>query len=137
DDHTGKELFSDEVSTTTKSGFEQDGINTISFAPLDVDTAAAMTRVWYSGDTITEFDVVFNSNREFGVDPDGEGPRTIDEFDLQAIATHEAGHALGLMDLEDSDYSEMTMYYSSDPGSTIKISLESGDIAGLHELYGE
>ncbi|KXB01825.1 hypothetical protein AKJ41_00205 [candidate division MSBL1 archaeon SCGC-AAA259O05] len=47
DDHTSKELFSDEVSTTTKSGFEQDGTNTISFAPLDVDTAAASNPILF------------------------------------------------------------------------------------------
>lgn len=139
DAETTKELFSDDVTLTSASGFARDGVSAISFAPLGRITAAAEARVWYdeSSGTITEFDVVFNSRRDYGVDPDGEGPETIAEFDLRAIATHEAGHALGLKDLTDSDLPEMTMYCRSEPGSTIKISLEDGDIAGIHELYGK
>ncbi len=57
-------------------------------------------------------------------------------MDIRNIATHEAGHTLVLSDLYQGRYAGMTMYGYSEYGEVKKISLESGDIAGLHKLYG-
>ncbi|KXB09510.1 hypothetical protein AKJ46_00265 [candidate division MSBL1 archaeon SCGC-AAA833K04] len=126
-------------STTDKSGFHRDGESVISFAPLEETGAAGKTRMWYDEETksVLEFDIVLNSRVEWGIDPDGEGPETISGFDIRNITTHEAGHALVLLDVSDEDYGHLTMYYQSEPGSAVKISLESGDINGLRALYGE
>jgi len=73
----------------------------------------------------------------WGVDPVKEDQDKIKAFDIQNIATHEFGHAIGLDDLYDSLYRELTMYGYSSKGETIKCSLEEGDIAGAQELYNE
>ncbi|KXB08099.1 hypothetical protein AKJ58_00930 [candidate division MSBL1 archaeon SCGC-AAA385D11] len=136
---TSVELFDDNILTTDKSGFQEDGDNVISFAPLEETGVAAETRIWYDEETknVLEFDIVLNSTVEWGIDPDGEGPEKISAFDVRNIVTHEAGHTLILLDITDEDYAHLTMYHQSEPGSTLKISLENGDIEGLHELYGE
>lgn len=137
DAHTSVELFDNTVSTTTESGFNQDGQNVVSFAPLSESDAIGKTKLWYDGSTVIEFDIVLNSTVDWGIDPDGEGPETIDAHDIRNITTHEVGHTLVLQDIEDTDYGHLTMYHISEPGSTVKISLENGDIEGLHALYGE
>lgn len=58
-------------------------------------------------------------------------------MDLQNIATHELGHGFGLADLYESNASEETMYGYSTEGEIKKRSLYSGDIAGIHDLYGK
>lgn len=132
DNHTSVELFDDSVGPTTESGFEQDGENVVSFAPLDESNTVGKTKIWHSeeGKNVLEFDIVLNSNVEWGVDPDESA------YDIRNIMTHEAGHSLVLLDIDDKDYGHLTMYHLSEPGSTVKRTLENGDIAGLHELYG-
>ena len=56
-------------------------------------------------------------------------------FDIQNIATHEFGHPVGLDDLYDEIYSELTMYGYSSKGETKKCSLEEGDVLGAQSLY--
>ena len=58
-------------------------------------------------------------------------------MDVQNIATHELGHAVGLGDLYESPCTEVTMYGYSADGETEKQTLEPDDITGLQELYGE
>jgi hypothetical protein len=67
-------------------------------------------------------DIVFNSNVKWQI---GGG------YDLQTVAAHEFGHALGLGDQSTDPNSEM--YYSYDG---IKTALDSDDIAGIQSLYG-
>jgi predicted Zn-dependent protease len=57
-------------------------------------------------------------------------------MDLQNIATHEFGHAVGLGDIYDTACSSVTMYGYSDYGDTVKRTLETPDITGLRTLYG-
>ena len=65
-----------------------------------------------------------------------EDAETIAAFDIQNIGTHEAGHVVGLADLYENQYNELTMYGYSDIGETQKCSLETGDILGAQKLYG-
>jgi hypothetical protein len=67
-------------------------------------------------------DIIFNSTIAWKI---GTG------FDLQTVAAHEFGHALGLGDQSTDIYGEM--YYAYDG---IKTALDSDDIAGIQSLYG-
>jgi len=111
-----------------------------------VDTIAnsniiAITTFWFYVNTkeLFEFDIEFNSQFTWGIDTDGEDTEyeLTNAMDIRNIATHEAGHTLVLSDLYQGQYAGMTMYGYSEYGEVKKISLESGDIAGLHKLYGE
>lgn len=140
---TGRELFSSALQTTV-SGFSYDGQNTISWAGIAPTSIIAMTSIWYwddgdpkTLDAIAEFDIVFNALLKWGIDPDDEGPLKLkNAYDVENIATHEVGHVVGLADLYESPYRELTMYGYGSKGETIKISLEQGDIAGAQYLYG-
>ncbi|UCC90217.1 MAG: hypothetical protein JSW24_03495 [Dehalococcoidia bacterium] len=142
DANTTKELYNNTVGTTDKAGANQNWENTIAW----VDTIAnsniiAITTFWFYVNTkeLFEFDIEFNANFAWGIDPDGEGTEyeLTSAMDIRNIATHEAGHTLVLSDLYQGQYAGMTMYGYSEYGEVKKISLESGDIAGLHKLYGE
>ena len=124
---------------TVEYGIVGNKQNTISWGDLQ-EGIVAMACIWYIPGKpprdIVEFDVVFNTFYDWGIDPDGEGPLVIDAFDIQNIATHEAGHPVGLADLYDDIYWMLTMYGYGSEGETIKCSLESGDILGAQKLYG-
>jgi len=116
--------------------FLPDGKNVITWRPLSLPIVA-IAIVWYnpSNNEIVEADMILNHRLPWGIDPDDEGPQTIDVFDIQNIVTHEAGHWCGLDDIYDPTYTEMTMYGFTTIGETKKISLEPGDIAGAQEVY--
>ncbi|MDI6820012.1 MAG: matrixin family metalloprotease [Candidatus Hodarchaeaceae archaeon] len=136
------ELFSYGGATGAR-GYSLDRQNTVSWVGIAPTTAVAITVIWYVPDTdgdgldeIVEFDVILNALLKWGIDPDGEGPVTIKAYDIRNVATHEAGHVVGLADLYDAAYRELTMYGYTSKGETKKISLETGDIAGAQYLYG-
>ena len=148
DNHTSTELFSDVFFidySATWDGDAPDGRNEMVFDYYPDSNVIAVTVVWGyftgppSAREIREFDILFNDNYLWGnADPDNDGnAENTGVMDLQNIATHELGHGIGLDDLyEDVCYME-TMYGYSDYGEVIKRDLNTGDIAGLHELYGE
>jgi len=129
--------------TTTLSGRKFNGQNTVSWARIAPKSTIAIATFWYYSDgnpetfdEIIEFDIVFNSFLDWGIDPDDEGPISLtDAFDIQNIATHEVGHIVGLGDLYDSDNSYLTMYGYGSEGETQKISLADGDIEGASLIY--
>jgi len=82
---------------------------------------------------IYEVDIVFNTFHKWGINPSKRDRA----FDIQNIATHEFGHPVGLDDLYDEIYSELTMYGYSSKGETKKRSLEEGDILGAQARYAE
>jgi hypothetical protein len=126
--------------TTTKSGYAYDYENTVSWANLGPNNTntIAIAYYWYSRKTkeVVEFDIIFNTIWTWGIDPDGEGGKTISDMDIQNLATHEFGHPIGLSDLYTDSANSLTMYGYSDYGETQKRSLEAGDIAGAQALYG-
>jgi len=114
-----------------------DNMNTVTWRPLGTGIIA-VTYFVHTRRTkeLIEFDIIFNSNLAWGIDPDGEGTAyTITEFDVRNIATHEAGHTLVLDDLYRPKTRELTMYGYSENGETKKISLGLGDTLGIQKLY--
>jgi len=136
DDETRKELFIFN-SLTNSSGLNLDAQNTISWRRIAPRNIIAVTRLWYdAAGQIVEFDIAFNAFLKWGIDPDDEGPISLSKmYDIQNIATHEVGHVVGLADLYEDQYRELTMYGYGKTGEIIKISLEEGDIAGAQYLY--
>lgn len=140
DAEVAKELFDDVVGATTRAGTLRDDNNTVSWTFIEDTNIIAQCTIWFYVNTkeIIEFDIVFNTQQPWGIDPDGEGTDYVltNAFDIQNIATHEAGHTLHLGDLYEGEYSEMTMYGYASIGEVKKRSLEWGDKNGVHELYG-
>jgi hypothetical protein len=138
DSKTSVELFNDNVEMISKvSGSKFDGKNVVSWGALKPGIVA-VTYIWYYSDSleIVEFGIVFNKLYAWGIDPDGEGPATINAFDIQNVATHEAGHTLSLNDLYMNEACELTMYGYTTIGETKKQSLGAGDVFGVHLIYG-
>lgn len=147
---TGAELFNDNPVIDTASWWgRDDGKNNVSWQVISGGgTILAGTWIWYydndssgtmsAGDEIKETDVVFNANQKWGIDLDGEGTayKLNREYDVRDVGTHEAGHVVGLGDLYDAKYSEITMYGYSSRAETKKISLATGDIRGTQAIYG-
>jgi len=134
DDATSAELFSDiyAVDYTAAYGV-YDYKNSIEFGPYSDPNVIAVTSVWYTrkGKQIVEFDQLYNTHFMWG---DATINPTV--MDLQNIAVHELGHAVGMDDIYSDSCSMVTMYGYSYEGDIEKRTLEQPDITGLHEMYG-
>ena len=135
DDKTSFALFSYTSATTDEPYQVYDETNTIAFGDLGNTGIIAQTTWWYSraGKAILEFDMCFNTQFKWSA----SGESVADAMDIQNIATHEFGHAVGLADIYNSNYDYVTMYGYSSYGDIEKISLDGWDIAGLQKIYGE
>lgn len=146
---TSTSLFDDNPIIDSNSWWGRlDGKNNVSWQVIADGSAIAATWIWYydndnsggmsDGDEIRETDMVFNASKQWGVDSDGEGnaSKLRNMYDVRNIATHEGGHVVGLDDIYDIIYSEITMYGYGAKGETKKISLELGDINGTRAIYG-
>lgn len=141
DSWIGAELFNDSYTIVYDGSWDSDspdGRNELVFGDYPTDGVIAVTVVWgyFSGPPsereIIEFDVMFDTDFVWG---DAISDSSV--MDLQNIATHEIGHGAGLDDIYDDACSEVTMYGYSDYGEKKKRDLESPDIIGIQELYGE
>lgn len=138
DDATSANLFSEckEDESADWDSDAPDGRNELSFGNYPEEGVIAVTVIWgyFSGPPasrkIVEFDILFDLDYEWA---DAEQAK----MDLQNIATHEFGHGLGLADVYETACTEVTMYGYSDYGEIKKRDLESADITGLRQLYGE
>jgi hypothetical protein len=109
-----------------------DSTNTLSLGAVAGSASIlAETRISYSPSTgaIRSFRMVFSNTKTWS--ESGEPGK----FDVQSIATHELGHALGLDHPSDASCADETMWASAGSGETKKRTLESGDKAGLSALY--
>ncbi len=106
--------------------------HSVLFGDLGATGPLASTRVEYyqSSQQLVKFTLTFNSRYTWTIT--GEAGK----FDVQAIATHELGHALGLNHPADTTCNNETMWASAAAGETKKRSLEAGDKAGVVSLYG-
>jgi hypothetical protein len=129
------------------SPLDQDGANVIGFANRpDLERTLASTSFLIdtrSGE-IVESDIFFNSNFQWSASPGGEPGR----YDVQSIATHEAGHFLGLghSSLGETEViptggrrllsAASVMFpiaYSS--GNIVDRELNDDDVAGVSDIY--
>jgi len=134
DAKTPANLISDsvEISSSAQYGV-RDYKNSVVFGDYPDANAIAVTSIWFTraGKQIVEFDIIFNTRFEWG-----DASANAGLMDLQNIATHEFGHAVGLDDIYSASCSQVTMYGYSGYGELIKRTLEQPDITGLQSMYG-
>jgi len=117
-------------------GNTANGANEIMFADISSPGAIAVNISWgiFFGNPanreLVEWDQVYD-DEDFDWSYTGEAGK----MDFLNIATHEVGHATGLSHPGDT-CTEETMYASAAFAETKKQTIESGDIAGIQELYG-
>ena len=111
-----------------------DGVNCVGWAPGPKDTgsnALASTFWWYqSGTRIREFDMFFWENEANGAINWSTNPGAND-YDVETVALHELGHALGL---NHTSVSGAVMWPSVATGTTLR-SLAQDDIDAICSLY--
>jgi matrixin len=116
-----------------------DGLNVIAFGSVEEQpgaTAGTRTRGRFTGPIeereLAEYDIIFNDAFEWG-----NSSEVIGVHDLESIATHEFGHALGLSDIYDPECQHVTMFGTSLPDEINKRTLESEDIEEVTHLYAD
>ncbi len=123
------------VTTLLADTVSPDNVNEVYFADVADSDAIAVTIVWgiFSGPTfnrrLVEWDQVYDD-----VDFDWSAVGAAGAMDFENIATHELGHSVGMGHPDDS-CTEETMYRFASDGETKKQTLNSGDVAGISELY--
>ncbi len=121
---------------------EQDGVNLVLVGPITVpgqEEDLALT-IGYADETtgeLVEADTIFNSAYDWtSIEGSGDGSADCgNKFDLQNVATHEAGHFFGLG--EDMTDTSNTMYYKSLPCQTSKRAPTSVDVSVITGLYAQ
>jgi len=122
---------------------QRNGVNEVGWVDISQEyrNAIAVTMVWYDplSKVIVEVDMAMNSALPWKQNTITDDPNSSsgdpDCFDVQDIATHEAGHWLMLGDLYNKPTASQTMYGYGSKGEMSKRSLESGDLAGLRAIY--
>ena len=132
---TGLDLFGDVSYSDNVHYGVYDYINAMEFGDYPDPNVIAITSIWYSrsAKAILEYDIMFN-NGDFNWSIAENG--SPDAMDLQNIATHELGHAIGLEDIYKLDFNYVTMYGYSTNGDIQKRTLAEPDILGLQSMYG-
>jgi hypothetical protein len=142
---TASITFSPEAETGTE-GFVYDGHNTMTFddpnSELGGGALAACAVYYNSAQTmqtngvtfrrITDADIVFNNNVNFGTHAEAAAGGCVNLFDIEGVATHEQGHLLGL---DHPAVFDATMYYAIDYCDATKVTLEESDINGVTFIY--
>jgi hypothetical protein len=112
-------------------------VNYVDWGPVEgiltCPPAALGCTTWWAtgGGAIYERDIRLDDGYPLYV---GTGAVPPGRYDFQSIATHEAGHGLGLEHASGSSY-WLTMYYAIPAGTKHQRTLGWGDIIGLEYLY--
>lgn len=106
------------------NGAARDGQNTVGWAAQS-GSVLAVTCSWYGGGLATEFDMQIDPGWNWSTGPSIS-------IDLQSVALHEFGHALGL---QHSSFASAVMYASYSAGAN-KRALTQDDIDGVTAIYG-
>jgi uncharacterized protein (TIGR03382 family) len=130
-----------------KFGQEPNGKSEIMYGPITLqghenDLALTVTFSDPKTGEVVEADMIFNNNHPYAMLPyqAAAGAMTAADmtscaqnYDLQSIATHEAGHFFGLG--EDYDSTVATMYYTTGRCETNKRVLQNTDETTMDALY--
>ncbi len=109
----------------------RDGRNVVGFAPLN-GSYAGYTCIWWSGDEIVEADMRLASNIRWSVTSSSCSAALM----LEALVTHEAGHAFGLGHVGEANHGRLTMsVYIDGLCENQEATLGLGDMKGLEALY--
>lgn len=122
------------VGTTSETGPTFSSVNSVSRGQIDTScgaTALACAWTWYWQNTtsLTEADIVLDTDRCFYTDSPSSSC-----YDARGIFTHEFGHAIGV---QHTSGRWLTMDPYSYPGDTSARTLAAGDIDGMRVLYPE
>lgn len=100
-----------------------DGVNVVGWGYLQGSQAAysALTQTWWAGSSLIDADVVMNLSESWST------------TEVEAIMTHEWGHALGLAH---SDVAESVMFANPYHSVTYMRTLRGDDANGCAALYG-
>jgi hypothetical protein len=126
-------------TTDTPGTAVQDGVNRLLLGRIDLpgqEQDLAVTVSYADPDTgaVVEADTIFNSAYEWtSLAAEASAHGCGGRYDLQNVATHEAGHFFGLG--EDYTDSATTMYVSSMPCQTSKRSVSASDVTVVQGLY--
>ncbi|WUH98931.1 M10 family metallopeptidase domain-containing protein [Spirillospora sp. NBC_00431] len=121
--------------TTGASCDDRDRVNTFGWKSMtgaESDVLAA-TCIWFRGAATVETDMAL---QEYAKKWWTAGTCTAGSYSVEAVATHEAGHVLGLAHVEGADHSNLTMAPSVASCDNDPATLGKGDHAGLIALYG-
>jgi len=131
-------------SSTTPGQAVQDGVNRLLLGPITTpgeEDALAITMSYADEESgaIVEADTIFNSAYAWGdiaasaSAAGDDGASCSGRYDLQNVATHEAGHFFGLG--EDYQDESTTMYVSSRRCQISKRTLTPSDVSVMTTLY--
>lgn len=101
------------------------GVNEVLFYNLGTNRALAVATMWFSDGIILEADITFNTLFRWST-----GSFSSTYNDVETIALHEFGHALGL-DHSPNPFAVMYGFISG-----VRRDLHPADIAGIHYIYG-
>jgi hypothetical protein len=121
-------------TTTVARLNERDGINAVFWSNADGGEALAATIFAGQDGTALAFDIIF-FGKSGGIDNrwSGPGEPATGTFDIQGVAVHELGHALGL---DHTPIGQATMFASVSGRGLPLRTLHADDIAGVEFLYG-
>jgi hypothetical protein len=109
----------------------RDGHNVVAFAPLG-GGYAGYTCIWWDAGKIVEADMRLDSNTAWATSTSNCGNRLV----MEALVTHEVGHAFGLAHVAESRHGRLTMsVYIDGLCENQEATLGLGDLRGLEALY--
>ncbi|MFG2087518.1 MULTISPECIES: matrixin family metalloprotease [unclassified Spirillospora] len=110
-------------------------VNTFGWLPMTgtETNVLAATCIWFRDRTTVETDMAL---QEEGKKWWSGGTCSPGSYSVEAVATHEAGHVLGLAHVEGADHSGLTMAPSIGSCDNGPATLGKGDYDGLIALYG-
>jgi len=144
---SGAKLPSLDFDSTKGAEFGQkaNGKSEVMYGPITLaghenDLALTVTFSDPKSGEVIESDMIFNSRHPYGVlpykpadDSHSDNSSCEQKYDLQSVATHEAGHFFGLG--EDFDSKVATMYYTTGRCETHKRILQGSDETTMTTLY--